>query len=111
MAIAVKVGYGLICSLDLNLLNTCTLTDNTLEQKRKLSIFQERLQEHKNDAQDALEYYRNMTIATQSQYTKITSLLSKEKRTKSEENQLKRLQDSFSAFISADYMMSKNLPF
>ena len=81
-----KVGYGLICSLDLNLLNTCILTDNILEQKRKLSIFQERHQGHKNDAQDALEYYRNMTIATQFQYTKITSLLSKEKRTKSEEN-------------------------
>ena len=82
-----------------------------MEQKRKVSVFQERLQGHKDDAQDALEYYRNMAITTQSQYTKITSLLSKEKRTKSEENQLKRLQDSFSAFISADYMMSKNLPF
>ena len=82
-----------------------------MEQKRKVSAFQERLQGHKDDAQDALEYYRNMAITTQSQYTKVTSLLSKEKQTKSEENQLKRLQDSFSAFISADYMMSKIYPF
>ena len=82
-----------------------------MEQTRKVSVFQEKLQGHKDDAQDALEYYRNMAITTQSQCTKITSLLSKEKRTKSEENQMKRLQDSFSAFISADYMISKNLPF
>ena len=52
-----------------------------------------------------------MVIATQSEYTKITSLLKKQNRTKTEEKQLKKLQDSFAAFISADYMMSKNLPF
>lgn len=74
-------------------------------------MFQEDLQRHKDDAQEALDHYRNMVIATQAKYTKITSLLSKENRTRAEEKQLKNLQDSFSAFVSADYMMSKNLPF
>lgn len=93
------------------MLHKLFLTDNILEQKSKVSMFQEKLQKHKDDAQDALEYYRNMVISTQSQYTKITSLLSKENRNRNEEKQLKRLQDTFSAFVSADYMMSKNLPF
>ena len=52
-----------------------------------------------------------MVVSTQSEYTKITYLIKKQKRTRTEEKQLKRLQNSFSAFISADYMMSKNLPF
>lgn len=85
--------------------------DNILEQKSKVSVFQDSLQRHKDDTQEALDYYRNMVIATQSEYTKITSLLSKESRTRAEEKQLKKLQDSFSAFVSADYMISKNLPF
>ena len=104
MAIAVKVGLLFIVYSFVKY--TYFLTDNILEQKSKISIFQENLQKHKDDAQNALEYYRNKAIITQSQYTKITSLLSKENRTKGEENQLKRLQDSFSAFVSADYMMS-----
>ena len=73
--------------------------------------FQEDHQRHKDDAQNALEYYRDMVVSTQSEYTKITYLIKKQKRTRTEEKQLKRLQNSFSAFISADYMMSKNLPF
>ena len=90
---------------------TCYFIDSILEHKAKVTSFQEDHQRHKDDAQDALEYYRNMLISTPSEYTKITCLLKKQNRTKTEEKQLKRLQNSFSAFISADYMMSKNLPF
>ena len=60
---------------------------------------------------DALEYYRNIIITTQSEYTKITYPLKKQNWTKTEEKQLKRLQNSFSAFFSADYVMCKNLHF
>ena len=55
-----------------------------MAQKSKLLQFQEEHQKHKDDAQDALEYYRRLSVETQAKYAQITSLLSEEHRTKAE---------------------------
>ena len=75
-----------------------------MEQKSKMLKFREDHQKHKDDAQDALEYYRKLSVETRVKYAQITSLLS-------EDVMLTELQSEYSAFVSADYMMSKNLPF
>ena len=80
------------------------------EQKVKVSKFRADLQRHKDDAQEALECYRTLVMKAQAGYTEITALLKKD-RTNAEEEQLQTLQENYSAFASADYMMSKNLPF
>ena len=73
--------------------------------------FREDHQKHKDNAQDALEYYRKLKVETQAKYAQINALLNEENRTQSEDAMLAKLQSEYSAFVSADYMMSKNLPF
>ena len=72
-----------------------------MEQKSKMLKFREDHQKHKDDAQDALEYYQKLSVETRVKYAQITSLLS-------EDVMLTELQSEYSAFVSADYMMSKN---
>ena len=73
--------------------------------------FQEDLQRHKDDAQEALRYYRQLSVETETKYLRISKLLAKEHRTESENATLEELQGEYSTFVSADYMMGKNLPF
>ena len=83
----------------------------TLQKKsRRRNLKFLNLQNHKDDAQKALECYRTLVVKTQAEYTEITSLLKKD-RTSAEEKRLLMLQKNYSGFVSADYMMSKNLPF
>lgn len=91
--------------------HTHTLTGEIKEQKNKLLKFQEDLQKHKDEAQDALEYYRKLSVETVVKYTKISGPLSKEHRTEAENVTFRELQSDYSGFVSADYMMGKNLPF
>ena len=62
------------------------------------------LQEHKEEAQSGLEYYKKLTSRTESAYKCICLL---QQRDQQESTELKRLKQEFSAFISADYMMEK----
>ena len=64
-----------------------------------------------DDAQEAFRYYRQLSVETETKYLRISKLLAKEHRTKSENATLEELQGEYSAFVSADYMMGKNLPF
>ena len=82
-----------------------------MEQKSKMLKFREDHQKHKDDAQDAIEYYRKLSVETRAKYARIASLFSEEHRTEAEDVMLTELQSEYSAFVSADYMMSKNLPF
>lgn len=49
-------------------------------------------------------------IETQTKYAQIKSILANEQHTKAEDEMLMKFQKEYSAFVSADYMMSKNLP-
>ena len=82
-----------------------------MKQKTKLFKLREDHNKHKDDAQDALSYYWTQSVQTQAKYAQITSLLSRSCRTKNEDATLSELQREYSAFVSADYMMSKNLPY
>ena len=64
------------------------------------------LQEHKQEAQAGLQYYNELVSETASMYRHISMLLGSEESAA----ELKRLKEVFSAFVSADYMMGKNLP-
>ena len=77
----------------------------------KTTKFREDHQKHKDDAQDALAYYRKLSVETQAKYAQIASLLSEEHHTEAEDTMLTELQSEYSTFVSADFMMSKNLPF
>ena len=61
--------------------------------KKRWVFFTIKLQEHKQEAQDELEYYRMLANDLTIQ----------------ENTKLKDLKSKFSAFISADYMMGKKL--
>ena len=65
---------------------------------------------HKEDAQAALEFYRQLVTETEVKYIQISALQQRSKLTPSAKANLKRLQN-FGVFISADYMMSKKLPY
>lgn len=67
------------------------------------------LQEHKEKAQAGLEYYKRLTSETESTYKHICTLQQQD-LTPDKSAELEKLQTKFSAFISADYMMGKNLP-
>lgn len=86
-------------------------TERIVQQNLKLLKLREDLQKHKENAQDALDYYRKISVETIAKYTQITTLLEKQKRADSENSLLQKLQSEYTAFISADYMMSKNLPY
>ena len=55
--------------------------------------------------------YQKLKVETQAKYAQINALLNEENHTQSEDAMLAKLQSEYSAFVSADYMMSKNLPF
>ena len=88
-----------------------TFLEEIMEHKSKLLKLREDHNKHKDDAQDALSYYRTQSVQTQAKYAQITSLLNRSCRTKTEDETLSQLQHEYSAFVSADYMMSKNLPY
>ena len=67
------------------------------------------LQEHKEEAQAGLQYYQTLVTETHSAYNRISKLLASE-LTPETSAELETLKKKFCAFISADYMMGKNLP-
>ena len=77
VATAVKVWQINLC-YSASIKVVCYLIGSILEHKAKVSTFQEDRQRHKDDAQNALQYYRDMVISTQSEYTKITYLIKKQ---------------------------------
>ena len=80
------------------------------EQEEAMAHYTALLQEHKEEAQAGLEYYRRLTSQTESTYRCIC-ILQQQDLTPVKSAELKQLKREFSAFISADYMMGKNLPY
>lgn len=67
-------------------------------------------QEHKEEAQNGLEYYKKLVSETRTTYMRIP-MLEEQQSTPENRAELNKLKENFSAFVSADYMMGKNLPF
>jgi len=80
------------------------------EQEEAMAHYTALLQEHKEEAQAGPEYYRRLTSETESTYRCIC-ILQQQDLTPVKSAELKKLKREFSAFISADYMMGKNLPY
>ena len=85
------------------------IVETIQQEEEKLARTQEHLKIHKEEAQAALDYYRQLVTETEAKYVCSNKCTSTTQQV--EKANLKRLQKSFSAFISADYMMSKNLPY
>ena len=79
-------------------LNFVIAAEEITAQKSKMLKFREDHQKHKDDAQDALEYYRKLSVETRAKYAQITALLSEEHRTQAEDAMLTQLQTEYSAF-------------
>ena len=77
------------------------------QEETKLVKTQDDLQAHKDKAQAALDYYRQLITETEVHYQQICSLRERSGLTPSEKANLRKLKKNYSAFISADYMMSK----
>ena len=69
------------------------------------------LQEHKKKAQEALEHYKFMIGKCKCDWQAIVSLASKENLDESDQRQLEALKQLFVLVLSADYQMSKLIPF
>ena len=82
--------------------------DSIREQERVMADCTALLQEHK-EAQAGLHYYKALVSETKSASSRISMLLESE-LTPETSAELETLKEKFSAFISADYMMGKNLP-
>jgi len=81
------------------------------EHDKNMISFSTKLREHKESTQESLEYYRRLASECAFTYKQIVSLMGKEKLTPDEEVRLEGLTNNFSALLSADYMMGKNLPY
>ena len=68
------------------------------------------LQKHKEEAQAGLEYYQNLILDTATANKRI-SMLQQQDLDAQKLTQLEALKKSFCVFVSADYMMGKNLPY
>ena len=75
-------------------------------QEDLISKYTTLLQYHKNEAQNGLEYYNKLANETKFCYQRILKM-----QQQSTCYHLQTMQEDFTAFISADYMMSKNLPY
>ena len=80
------------------------------DQEQIIAKYTGLLLEHKEEAQSGLEYYKNLVSDTNSMYMRI-SMLEKLPSTPENTTELKKLKMKFTAFISADFMMGKNLPY
>ena len=79
------------------------------EQERAMVRYTALLQQHKEEAQAGLEYYKRIASEAESMYKHICTMQQLE-LTSERLAELERLQLEYSTFISADYMMGKNLP-
>ena len=80
------------------------------KQEEAMAHFTALIQDHKQEAQDGLEYYKKLASETETTYKHICTVQQQQDLTPEKSDELKKLQETFSAFISADYMMGKNLP-
>ena len=80
------------------------------EQEQFMSNYIGLLQEHKEEAQAGLEYYRNLISDATTTYAQISMLLQQD-LDEERVTHLEALKKSFCAFVSADYMMGKTLPY
>jgi len=69
------------------------------------------LAEHKQEAQEALEYYKFVTQKCKSDWKAIIELASKDTLNAASQARLQALQESFTLVLSADYQMTKLIPF
>ena len=83
--------------------------ESVREQEEAMAHYTALLQEHKEEAQAGLDYYRRLTSETKSSYRCIC-MLQQQELTPHKAAELEKLTKEFSAFISVDYMMGKNLP-
>jgi hypothetical protein len=79
------------------------------EQEQAMVHYTALLQQHKEEAQAGLEYYKRLASEAESMYKHICTMQQLE-LTPERSAELKKLQQEYSVFISADYMMGKNLP-
>ena len=79
------------------------------EQEQAMVRYTALLQQHKEEAQTELEYYKRLASEAESMYKHICTMQQLELMPE-RLAELERLQLEYSTFISADYMMGKNLP-
>ena len=85
-------------------------TDELQQAEAEKSEIEKELEEHKDAAQKSLSFYRNMKEKCKKQWTQIEELQEKS-RTPDEEQDLQRQKHAFTLVLSADYQMSKLLPY
>ena len=69
------------------------------------------LAEHKREAQEALEHYKFITQKCNSDWKAIADLASKDDLDARSQARLQAMQESFTLVLSADYQMTKLIPF
>jgi len=69
------------------------------------------LEEHKQTAQEALEHYKFITRKCKQDWKAILDLASKDDLDAASQARLQALQESFTLVLSADYQMTKLIPF
>ena len=89
--------------------------DSSIETLQKHEELQKKaeseLSDHKKVAQEALEHYKFVTGKCKRDWQAIVSLASRENLDELGESQLQRLKESFVLVLSADYQMTKVIPF
>jgi hypothetical protein len=87
-------------------------SNETLREHEELQKTAEsELKEHKKLAQEALEHYKFTTGKCKRDWQAIVSLASRENLDELGQRQLQTLKESFVLVLSADYQMSKLIPF
>ena len=84
--------------------------ESICEQEQSMKHYIALLQEHKEEAQAGLQYYQSLISDTKAAYMHI-NLLQQQDLDNEQSARLEELKKSFCAFVSADYMMGKNLPY
>ena len=80
------------------------------ELKKNKEGLERSLQEHREKARDSLQYYREMKTKCLQQWKEIVELESSDRSPDADEK-LKQLRNTFTLLLSADYQMSKLLPY
>ena len=72
---------------------------------------QEQLEKYKEQALKSHEYYTQVTTQGKQKWKEILDFEAKDERTDEEDEKLHQIKHSFTAVVSADYQMSKLVPF
>ena len=85
-------------------------TEQTQQLESDIIELEAELQAHREAAMKSHEYYNDSKLQCNTQWKEIQRLKEKE-RTKEEESELMKLQHLFTLVLSADYQMSKLVPY